>query len=124
MFKKLHLQLTAFCALVTGAILLAMTCVCLFILHADATRQSFLSYEKNVASADTNLGDQSIVSHQWLLKLEENHHLQISISDGDSPLFFDFLNHSEATQKLFEKARKKAVREGRISSLLDRKSVV
>ncbi len=122
MFKKLHLQLTAFCALVTGAILLAMTCVCLFILHTDASRQSFLSFEKNVASAVSYLGDQSIVSHQWLLKLKENYHLQISISDGDSPLFFDFLNHSEATQKLFEKAREKAVREGRISSLFGSKN--
>ncbi len=122
MFRKLHLQLTAFCALVTGAILLAMTCVCLFILHADAYRQSFLAFEKNMASAVSYLGNQSIISHQWLLELEKNYRVQISISDGDSPLFFDFLNHSQATQKLFEKTREKALREGRISSLSGQKN--
>lgn len=122
MFRKLHLQLTAFCTLVTGLILLTMTGVCLFILHADASRQSFLSFEKNVASVVSYLENQPIISHQWLLELEENHRFQVSISDGDAPLFFDFLNYSEEIQKLFEKAREQARREYQISSISGQKN--
>ena len=108
MFKKLHLQLTIFCTLVTGSILIAMTCICLFILHADASRESFLSFEKNAASAVSYLEDQSVISHQWLLQLEDNHHFLIHISDGDTPLFFNSLSHTDETSGLFKEAQKKA----------------
>ncbi len=122
MFKKLHLQLTIFCTLVTGAILIAMTGVCLFILHADASRQSFLSFEKNVASAVSYLGNQPIISHQWLLELKKNYHFLVSISDGDTPLFFNSLNYSEKIQELFQKAKEQALLEYQISSLSQQKN--
>lgn len=109
MFKRLHLQLTVFCTLVTGLILASMTAICLLILHKDASRQSFLSFEKNVASAVSYLENQTIISHQWLLNLEKNYRLQISISDGETPLFFDSLNYSHETLALFEKAKGQAV---------------
>lgn len=108
MFRKLHLQLTIFCTLVTGAILLAMTCICLTILHADASRREFISFEKNAASTISYLESQTVISHPWLLRSEQNYHLKIFISEGEAPLFFNSLDHSEETLALFEKARKKA----------------
>lgn len=108
MFKKLHLQLTVFCTLVTGAILLAMTCICLWILHADTARQDLISFEKNVASTISYLESQTVISLPWLLRSEQNYHLKIFILEGETPLFFNSLDHSKETLRLFEKARKKA----------------
>ena len=80
MFKKLHLQLTVFCTLVTGSILLAMTCACLAVLHADTSRQSFASFEKNVSSMISYLENQPVISHPWLLELERDRHFQVFIT--------------------------------------------
>lgn len=108
MFKKLHLQFTVFCTLVTGSILIAMTCICLFILHTDTSRQNFLTFEKNAASAISYLENQPVIPHQWLLGLEKNHHFQLFISDGDTPLFFNRLHHTGEVKKLFEMAQEQA----------------
>ena len=44
MFKKLHLQLTIFCTFVTSLIIILMMFICLYIMQADATSHSFLSF--------------------------------------------------------------------------------
>lgn len=124
MFKKLHLQLTLFCTLVTGSILIAMTCICLFILHTDATHESFLSFEKDVASAVSYLEDQSVISHQWLLQLEKNHHFLIHISDGDTPLFFNSLGHTDGTSALFQEVQKKAGLKGQNRKVTETKTFI
>lgn len=116
MFKKLRLQLTIFCTFATSVILIAMTAVCLFLLRADASRQSFSTFEKNVASMISYLENQSVVSHQWLLELEKNYHLQVSLLDGNSPLFFNSLHHSAQMLHLFEQAKKQAAQEYQIPS--------
>lgn len=111
MFRKLHLQLTVFCTFVTSLILIAMTGICLHILRADASRQSFLSFEKNVTSMVSYLEDQSVLSHRWLLELESNYHFLISVFDGDTPLFFNSLNDSEDEKRLFQIAGEQAAQE-------------
>ena len=116
MFKKLRLQFTIFCTFATSVILIAMTAVCLFLLRADASRQSFSTFEKNVASMISYLENQSVVSHQWLLGLEKNYHLQVSLFDGNSPLFFNSLHHSAQMLHLFEQAEKQAAQEYQIPS--------
>lgn len=116
MFKKLRLQLTIFCTFATSIILIAMTAVCLFLLQADASRESFASFERNVASMISYLENQSVISHQWLLELEKNYHLQVSLFDGNSPLFFNSLHHSPQMLRLFEEAKEQAAREYQISS--------
>lgn len=116
MFKKLRWQLTVFCTFATSVILIAMTVVCLFLLQADASRQSFASFEKNAASMISYLENQPVISHQWLLDLEKNYHLQVSLFDGDSPLLFNSLHHSEQMLHLFEQAEKQAAQEYQILS--------
>lgn len=116
MFKKLRWQLTVFCTFATSVILIVMTVVCLFLLQADASRQSFASFEKNAASMISYLENQPVISHQWLLDLEKNYHLQVSLFDGDSPLLFNSLHHSEQMLHLFEQAEKQAAQEYQILS--------
>lgn len=108
MFEKLHLQLTVFCTLVTGSILLAMTCACLAVLHADTSRQSFASFEKNVSSMISYLENQPVISHPWLLELERDRHFQVFITDGDTPLFFNTLHHPTEVLRLFALAEQQA----------------
>lgn len=104
MFKKLHLQLTIFCTFATSLILVVMMCICLYILRTDASRQSFLSFEKNVVSMISYLENQPVLSHQWLRELENNSHFLISIFDGGTPLLFNSLNDSEEKSRLFQMA--------------------
>lgn len=108
MFKKLHLQLTIFCTFVTSLIMIVMMCICLYILQADASRQSFLSFEKNVVSMISYLESQQVLSHRWLRELENNSHFLISIFDGDTPLFFNSLNDYEDKNRLFQMAGEQA----------------
>lgn len=111
MFNKLHIKLTAFCTAVTGFLLIAMTGICLYILQADASRQSFLAFEKNVVSMISYLESQSVVAHRWLREMENNYHFLISVFDGERPLFFNSLNDSEKKEELFQKVAKQAARE-------------
>ncbi len=108
MFKKLHLQLTIFCTFVTSLIMIVMMCICLYILQADASRQSFLSFEKNVVSMISYLESQQVLSHRWLRELENNSHFLISVFDGDTPLLFNSLNDSEDKSRLFQMAGEQA----------------
>lgn len=111
MFKNLHLQLTAFCTLVTSLILIAMTCVCLYISESDTVRQSFLFFENNIHSMLSYLESQSVISHQWLLEFQSNYGFQILIKDGNTPLYYNTLNYDQKTEQLFEKAQLQAKEE-------------
>lgn len=111
MFKQLHFRLTAFCTFVTGLLLIVMTGICLYILQADASRQSFLSFEKNVASMISYFENQSVLAHGWLREFENNYHFLISVFDGERPLFFNSLDGSKEKKKLFEMAAEQASRE-------------
>lgn len=108
MFKKLHLQLTIFCTFATSLILIVMMCICLYILQADASRQSFLSFEKNVVSMISYLENQPVLSHRWLREMESNFHFFIAIFDGDTPLFFNSFNDSQDKSRLFQMAGEQA----------------
>ncbi len=108
MFKKLHLQLTVFCTLVTSLILITMTCVCLYISESDTIRQSFLAFENNIHSMLSYLEGQSVISHRWLLELQNNYGFQILIQDGDTPLYYNSLNYDKTTNQLFEEAQSQA----------------
>lgn len=108
MFKKLHLQFTFFCTAVTSLILAAMTVVCLYIMESDASRQSFLSFRTNVNSMLSYLNGQSIISHQWLLEMENSYGFRIKISDNGNDLYYNQLNYDQETEALFTLAQEQA----------------
>lgn len=104
MFRKLHIQMTIFSTLITGAILVAMTMVCLFIAEKSAKENSYTAFANNVQSCLTQLENNAIVSHPWLLQVEKTYGIKIEIRDNGNPLFFDKLNPEEESASAFNLA--------------------
>ena len=96
MFKKLHLQMTFFCTLITSLILVALSFLCLSIAEKGTARNNYISFLNNVNSLVTHLEDQTTISHQWLLQMENSYHVTISIHDNGSPLYYNILNENTA----------------------------
>lgn len=125
MFKKLHLHFTFFCSIVTSLILIAMTFICLYIMESDAYRQSFLSFRTNIGTMLSYLNGQSIISHQWLLEMENSYDLRIKIEDNGNDLYYNLLNYDSETYELFSLAEEYAASSSGItSSSLSTNSIV
>ena len=77
MLRKLHLQMTIFCTLITGAILLALSLLCLFAARNSVQENNYASFSKELAVLLANLQSQPYLSHQWLGQMQEEHHLKI-----------------------------------------------
>ena len=69
MIKKLHLQFTFFCTLITSLILVSMSLLCLSVIESQSKSGSFDTFENNINSILTHLEGQSVLTHQWLLQI-------------------------------------------------------
>lgn len=101
MFRKLHIQMTIFSTVITGIILIAMTLVCLFVAESGSKKTDFSTFTNNAHSCLTQLENQSLLSHRWLLSARSTYDMEIQIRDNGEPLFFDKLNPSGETQEIF-----------------------
>ncbi|MDC7286426.1 HAMP domain-containing histidine kinase [Blautia schinkii] len=106
MFRKLHIQMTIFSTLITGAILVAMTLVCLFIAEKSTKENSYTAFTNNVHSCLTHLEGNTTLSHQWLLQVKKAYGIEIEIRDNGNSLFFDKLNPEGESTSAFELAVK------------------
>lgn len=92
MFKKLHLQFTFFCTLITSLILVSMSLLCLGVIESQTQQGRFDAFQNNINSILSHLEGQSVLTHQWLLQMETGYHLTLSIWDNGVPLFYDSLS--------------------------------
>ncbi|WP_070041889.1 sensor histidine kinase [Robinsoniella peoriensis] len=109
MFKKLHHQMTLFCTMVTGLILVAMSCICLTIAESGIRDISYSSFITNINSLYSYLENQSVITHTWITQMEYNYHIQLDIKDTGNNLVFDSLNPSPAAEKLTAQANETAL---------------
>ena len=87
MVNRLRWKLTAFNTVITGAILLGMTLLCLFISERNTRAQTFQNFSGNLSTVSSYLGVQNQLSATWLRQMENSGGFYISIRDGDTPLF-------------------------------------
>ncbi|MDO4272658.1 MAG: HAMP domain-containing sensor histidine kinase [Eubacteriales bacterium] len=104
MFRKLHIEMTIFSTLITSAILIAMTLVCLFIAEKGTRENSYTTFSNNVNSCITHLESQVVLSHQWILQAEKAYGVKMKIKDNGNSLFFDKLNPAQESEAAFHKA--------------------
>ena len=104
MFHKFHIQMTAFACLVTGSIVVFMTCICLMISQRSLKENCYQTFSNNAASCIFHLESQSLLSHQWLLQAKNTYGVEIEILDNGKPLYFEKLNPSVDDKAAFEKA--------------------
>ena len=104
MLKRLHHKLTFFCTLVTGLILIAMSCICLYIAENGLIKSNYSSFLNDLNSMISYLETQSTISNQWISKMENSKYI-ISISDNGIDLLFNDLKVEPQRQSVIEQAK-------------------
>lgn len=87
MIKHLRWKLTAFNTVITGAILVGMTLLYLFISERNTRAQTFQNFSGNLSTVSSYLGERNQLSATWLRQMESSGRFCISIQDGGTPLF-------------------------------------
>lgn len=108
MFRKLHLQMTLFCTMVTGCIFLVLTCICLFFAEDNLKSNNYSSFLQQLNSALIHLQEQDFISHQWLNQIQEDGQFLLYLYDNNKPLYYQNYHESEQENRLKEEALKMA----------------
>lgn len=104
MFKKLHLQMTFFCTLITSLILVMLSCICLYISEQGNSQNSYSSFQNNVNSILSYLESQNTISLHWIHQIESSYQFSLHILDNGQPLYFQTLNPDSSLDPIREQA--------------------
>lgn len=108
MFQKLRRQMTFFCALVTGVILVAMSLACLWISEDGMRKNEYQSFLNDLNSVVSYLENQTVISNQWLAKTESNQQLMVDVYDNGESLFYNSLQSGTYRSETLNRAREAA----------------
>jgi len=112
MIKHLRWKLTLFNTAITGAILAAMTLLCLVVSERNTRETAFQNFYNNLGTVSAYLDGQGAISVTWLRQMESAGHVRIAIRDDGTPLFSEGLRTGAGTSALpFQQAREQAKRE-------------
>lgn len=104
MFKKVHFRLTMLCAGITVCILCLFTGMYLYIAEKTLTENHDLSFTHDMDSLCSSLEQQSVLTFQYLMNLEQNGNYLIYLWDNESPFYFNSLEHHKEKEALAESA--------------------
>lgn len=105
MFQKVHIRLASLCAGITILILLIMSCAYLYISERGLKNRSFISFQNDMNTLVSNLEQQTIITHEWLTRIEDNGKYLINVIDNGVPFLYNERNTAKQKQ-LFEDAWK------------------
>lgn len=103
MFQKVHLRLAVLCGSITAFILLIMSLGYLYISEQGLKESSFSSFQNDMNTLITNLEHQSVITHEWLTKMEDGGKYRIHITDNGVPFLFNE-RETEEEKQLFGEA--------------------
>lgn len=104
MFRRLHLQMTLFCTMVTGCIFLLLTCICLFFAEDNLKSNGYTSFLRQLNSALIHLQEQDSISHQWLNQIQKDGQFLLYLYDNNKPLYYQNYHESKEENRLKEEA--------------------
>ena len=87
MIKHLRWKLTLFNTAITGAILMCLVVLGLFLSEKGMRETAFDGFSRDLNTTCTYLGDTQRLSADWLRQLESAGGSLLSIRDGERPLF-------------------------------------
>ncbi|HCT92241.1 MAG TPA: hypothetical protein DF613_12815 [Lachnospiraceae bacterium] len=99
MIKRLQMRLTGFCAVVSALILTAMSLLCLHISGENMEQNEYHTFENSVYSIISYLESQSVISHEWVLRMESSHDLALWLYDNGKPLLINSLPSASHEKK-------------------------
>lgn len=103
MFRKVHFRLAALLSGITTFILLAMSFGYLWISEQGLKNSSYISFQNDMNTLISNLEQQTVITHEWLTKIEDNGKYQINVIDNGVPFLFNVRN-TEEQKALFRTA--------------------
>lgn len=106
MIKHLRWKLTLFNTAITGAILMCLVVLGLFMAEKGVRETAFDGFSRDLNTTCTYLGDTQRLSADWLRQLESAGGSLLSIRDGERPLFSGSLvsQHQQLAEQ-FQQAR-------------------
>lgn len=87
MFRRLHIQMTFFSALIIGIVIFIMTTACNFIAENSTGQNAWNTFQNNAISCISHLETQSIISSDWILQAEKNYDISMDIRDNGNSLY-------------------------------------
>lgn len=99
MFKKVHLRLTLLCAGITAVIMLIMSLCYLYVSEKGLYRNQFQAFKNDINTISTNLEQQSVISMEWLAKMEAQGNYRFFVLDNGVPFLYNQLSDPEQTEE-------------------------
>lgn len=96
MFRKVHLYLTALCAGITTVIILVMSLLYLFLSEKELYETQYRSFQNDINTIATSLEQQSVISMEWLSKMESRSGYTFYALDNDVPFLYNRLTSLSA----------------------------
>lgn len=91
MFRKVHLYLTALCAGITTAIILVMSLLYLYLSEKELYENQYRSFQNDINTIATSLEQQSVISMEWLSKMESRGGYTFYALDNGVPFLYNRL---------------------------------
>lgn len=95
MFKKVHIRLTLLCAGITAVIMIVMSLCYLYVSENGLYRNQFQSFQNDINTITTNLEQQSVISMEWLSKMEAQGNYLFYVLDSGVPFLYNQLNNAD-----------------------------
>ena len=92
MYKKVHFRLTFLCAGITAALMIVMSLCYLYISEASLYGNQYNSFKNDINTITTNLEQQSVISMEWLSKMESQGNYAFLVLDNNIPFLYNRLN--------------------------------
>lgn len=105
MIKKVHLRLTLLCTAVTGAIVITMTLLYLYVSESNMRENHFYAFQNDMNNIINGLRNQSVLSNYYLASLEAGGRYLIFIEDNGSPLLFGNIVENKERIELLDKVK-------------------
>ena len=97
MFKKVHLHLTLLCAGITAFIMIVMSLCYLYVSEEGLYKNQFQAFKNDINTITTNLEQQSVISMEWLSKMEAQGNYLFFVLDNGVPFLYNQLkNYDES----------------------------
>ena len=106
--QKVHLRLTLLCTGITAFIMLVMSLIYLHLSETQLFQNELYSFENDLHTMETNLEQQSIISMEWIAKMEAYGNYQLFLFDNGTPFLYNQLHDTPQNQKLLKKAQEAA----------------
>ena len=99
MYKKVHLRLTVLCAGITATLMIIMSLCYLYISETGLYKNQFSSFKNDINTIATNLEQQSVISMEWLAKMEAQGNYAFLVLDNNIPFLYNRLNGASGSSK-------------------------